>query len=103
MKECKRCGQVKSDSDFYVIAGRLSSYCRSCTREQAKQYYYAKRDKRLEHAKKYNRTKNGKETRKRYYERHKEKISEYFKTYYARNKERILSKNRNWNNEHKTN
>lgn len=41
------------------------------------------------------------EYRKRYAERHKERLQAYQREYYQKNREKLLKKNNDWNNEHR--
>ena len=52
MKRCTKCGEEKSDEDFYFIKkhNRLHSHCKSCVKKQATKSYLLKdKDDRREH------------------------------------------------------
>ena len=57
MKKCPKCGRLLDDSNFYIQKterkyGKLTSWCKQCSAEQAKQRYENNKDKcREEHRK----------------------------------------------------
>ena len=42
-KRCPACEVTKSDGDFYVSRGRLSTYCKACQRIASRQSYHRRR------------------------------------------------------------
>lgn len=88
MPYCSKCDTTKRKSEFYVssITGRVTNYCKACTKEHGKRWYNnnkeiadkkrrawqdANREKHIEHVKKYCKTDKFKIVQRRYYENRK--------------------------------
>lgn len=66
MKECKKCGTIKDESEFYLIKSKngkkyLCSPCKSCTRKRYLSYNKEKSDHRRQLRKDYNEIKKQKQ------------------------------------------
>ena len=88
-KECSKCHEIKSVSEFNKdnksIDG-LKSKCKQCD----KQYYQNNKENILKQQKQYN--KDNKKKRKQYYQDNKEYFKDYRKQYYQDNKEYLKEK-----------
>jgi len=100
-KKCKKCGEVKSLDDFYNDKSRKDNknpYCKLCIKEKNKIHrkkYYQKHKEKLNAKSKLYFKKNKEsmlEYGKEYRVKNKEKLSEERKEYYELNKERICKR-----------
>ena len=81
MKRCGKCGVEKFESEFHKDKrrkDRLCPYCKQCSNEQHRNYYYSKREERLKYAAEYRKT-------------HPEYTQWYKDKYYQDNRERMIS------------
>lgn len=102
-KICTKCKLEKEESEFYGVANskyRLRSWCKFCTRNVTKVYYYKNRDRYKECRKKYRESDNGKTVRKKYRESDKGKVA--IKRYRKSDKCKIYTKKYQESDKYKT-
>ena len=101
-KECSKCHEIKSVSEFNKCKKRadgLQIKCKECfkkynqeNKESKKAYYQENRESKKEHIKEY---------KKIYNQENKDKIKEYNKKYWQENKDEIYEKNKKYAQENK--
>ena len=45
-KRCPKCGEDKVKSEFYYTKGKLSGYCKDCTRVYNRERYHLRKHRR---------------------------------------------------------
>lgn len=80
MKQCGKCCEWKDESEFHKDKKRkdgLCPYCKTCSNKMHRDYYYAKREERLNYAEEYRRT-------------HPDYRQWYKHKYYSDNREQLI-------------
>lgn len=95
-KQCVKCKSLKPILDFYIVKGRLHSWCKRCVIAYQMVWYEKHREERITYSKRYsaiyNRGEKAKEYQKKYRKEHKKEIREYQRKYYKR--KRAFERNR---------
>lgn len=85
-KKCSKCGEEKPLSEFYKKKDRkygVFSWCKKCSKERVKEWYYNNRAKSLEYHKEYR-------------EKNKDSIRQWQKGYKSENRERLKKYNQEY-------
>lgn len=95
LRVCSACGDELSLKDFYYRADRdyVSTVCKRCTRQTAREWYEKNREIKLRRDKVYSRTSRGREVNKRAKRKYNksEKGHAAFRRRYVRDAEKVLA------------